>query len=173
MSIVAAIHRASYGLAAIGAVLVVLMMLQVILDILGKLVFRFPIPGTIEIVSHYYMVGATFLPMALVEIGRGHFIADMFKATLPPRVISAIDAFNGMVLVLVSALVTWRTLLNALEATQVGEHVRTAYFTIPIWPTRWFLPVSFALLAAVAFVHVLEHARAAAGAPAPRAAGKA
>ena len=43
------------------------MMLHITADVVGKFVFNRPLPGTIPIVSQYYMVIAAFLPLAMVE----------------------------------------------------------------------------------------------------------
>lgn len=145
-------QRLALALAGIGAVLIVLMMLQIFADVISRFVFSYPLPGTIEIVSHYYMVGSTFLPIALVHLERGHFFAESFKSLVSPRVIRALDGTNGLVLAFMAGLIAWRTLGTALESTAVNEQVQLSLFVIPTWPARWTLPVSFCLLTLVALL---------------------
>ncbi|WP_416391404.1 TRAP transporter small permease [Alloalcanivorax xenomutans] len=51
----------------IGGLAIALMMLHVTADVVGRFVFGTPIPGTITIVSHYYMIVAAFVPLAYAE----------------------------------------------------------------------------------------------------------
>jgi hypothetical protein len=41
----------------------------------------------------------------------------------------------------------WRTGAYALEFTEARESVQTAYFPIPTWPSRWFVPLGLGLMA--------------------------
>ena len=61
-----------------GGVLVMAMMLHIVADVLSKWLFNFPLDGTLEIVSHYYMVGLIFLPLAFVQQKGSHIVAEIF-----------------------------------------------------------------------------------------------
>ncbi|MCH9675152.1 MAG: TRAP transporter small permease, partial [Gammaproteobacteria bacterium] len=50
----------------VACVAVVLMMLHITLDVFMRWI-GFPIPATVTIVPHYYMLPIIFLPLALVE----------------------------------------------------------------------------------------------------------
>lgn len=158
-------RRLAYALAGIGGVLIVLMMIQVIADVLARLLFSFPLPGTIEIVSHYYMIGATFLPLAVIQLNEGHFAADSLRAFVSARAINGIDGIIGIAFALASGLAAWQTLQTAWESASVGEHVQNAFFVLPIWPARWCLPAGFALLAVIALVRAIRALRGTAAEP--------
>ena len=143
-------------LVRLGCLLVGLMALHVVLDVTGRYIFNAPLPGTVEFVSHYYMVGAIFLPLAYVQSRRGHFAAEIFTQRMPPRVLALLDAAVTLLTALLLAFLTWRTAAYALEFTQAGESVQTAYFTIPTWPSRWFVPVGLGLMALYAAVQALQ-----------------
>ena len=59
-----------------GGILMVLMMLQITLSVLGRYLISQPIPGTLEVVSSYYMVGVVFFPLwirgVVVVLGSCH-----------------------------------------------------------------------------------------------------
>jgi TRAP-type C4-dicarboxylate transport system permease small subunit len=143
-------------LVKMGCVLVGLMALHVVLDVTGRYVFNAPLPGTVEFVSHYYMVGVIFWPLAYVQSQRGHFVAEVFTQRMPPMVVRGIDATCTLVTALLLAFLTWRTAAYALEFTQARESVQTAYFTIATWPSRWFVPLGLGLMALYALVQALQ-----------------
>ena len=150
------LDKAAALLVKLGCVLVGLMAFHVVLDITGRYVFNAPLPGTVEFVSHYYMVGVIFWPLAYVQSRRGHFFAEVFTQRLPPLVVRIIDAICTLVTALLLAFLTWRTAAYALEFTQVRESVQTAYFTIPTWPSRWFVPLGLGLMALYALMQALK-----------------
>jgi TRAP-type C4-dicarboxylate transport system permease small subunit len=155
--------RAALALAGVGAVLIVLMMLQVMVDVVSRFLFALPLPGTIEIVSHYYMVGATFLPLALVQVERGHFAAETLRSLMPRRLNVALDGVNGLVVAAATSIIAWKSCGTAIDATEINEQVQLSLFVIPTWPSRWALPISFALMAVIALAGACRDFGAAAG----------
>ncbi len=143
-------------LVTLGCVLIGLMALHVVLDVCGRYIFNAPLPGTVEFVSHYYMVGIIFWPLAYVQSRRGHFFAEVFTERMPPLVVRAIDAICMLVTALLLLFLTWRTAAYALEFTEARESVQTAYFTIATWPSRWFVPLGLGLMALYALVQSLQ-----------------
>ena len=150
------LDKAAGLLVKLGCVLIGLMAFHVVLDITGRYVFNAPLPGTVEFVSYYYMVGVIFWPLAHVQSRRGHFAAEIFTQRMPPRVIALLEAIVTLVTALLLAFLTWRTAAYALEFTQVRESVQTAYFTIPTWPSRWFVPLGLGLMALYALMQALK-----------------
>ena len=150
------LENAAGLLLRLGCVLIGLMALHVVLDVTGRYVFNAPLPGTVEFVSHYYMVGVIFWPLAYVQSRRGHFAAEIFTQRLAPQVLVLLEAVVTLVTALLLAFLTWRTAAYAFEFTQVRESVQTAYFTIPTWPSRWFVPLGLGLMALYALVQALQ-----------------
>ena len=149
------LERAARSLVRLGCVLVGLMALHVVLDVGGRYIFNAPLPGTVEMVSHYYMVGVIFLPLAYVQSRRGHFVAEIFTQRMPPLVVAVLEAIVTLVTALLLAFLAWRTAAYALEFTQARESVQTAYFTIPTWPSRWLVPLGLGLMDLYALVQAL------------------
>jgi len=143
-------------LVKLGCLLVGLMAFHVVLDVTGRYVFNAPLPGTVEFVSHYYMVGVIFWPLAYVQSRRGHFAAEIFTQRLPRPVVAVLDAVGTLVVAVLLGFLTWRTAAYALEFTLARESVQTAYFTIPTWPSRWFVPLGLGLMALYALMQVVQ-----------------
>ncbi|NQU71342.1 MAG: TRAP transporter small permease [Rhodospirillales bacterium] len=128
-------------LAYIGGIFIVLLMIQVVLDVAGREIFGLPIDGTLEIVSFYYMVGVTFLPLAYVSHEEGHIMVEMFTRKLSRPRLAGLEAVIGiMCFALVVVLVTqsWDAALDSYETEEMWE---TSDDLITIWPSRFALPI--------------------------------
>lgn len=150
------LERAATWLVTLGAILVGMMALHVVLDVGGRYMFNFPLPGTVEFVSYYYMVGVIFGPLAFVQAQRGHFFAEIFTRRLPARTVAALDAICVLVTALLLGFLAWRTGAYAWAHTETRSQVQTAYYTIPTWPSRWMVPLGLGLMGLYALVQFLR-----------------
>lgn len=130
-----------------------LMMVHITADVALKYIFNWPIPGTLEIVSAYYMVAAVFLPIAVVELYRSSIAVDTLYQFLPRSL-----KFFSMILVFVtSALVyftlAWTSWGDALRSFAVGEVVM-GVISVSVWPSRFLMPVSLLLAGLVCLWHL-------------------
>ena len=139
----------------ISALLLLVMMVHVCADVGMKYVFNRPIQGTLEVVSYYYMVWAVFLPLALIEMTRSAVSVELFFNMFPrPMQILCI----ALVLLLCAATyaglarITW---LDALRSFSRGEVVMGPV-TVVVWPSRFILPISFALAGLVCLWHLIR-----------------
>jgi TRAP-type C4-dicarboxylate transport system permease small subunit len=132
-------------------VLLVLMMLHVSLEVVMRYVFNAPMVGTLETVSYYYMVGAVFLPLALVERRGEHIRVDLVVRFLPAGVQLGLYVFACLVGLAFFAMLFRQSLIDAWRAT-VGLETIMSNYIFYIWPSRWALPLGFlgALLAIAA-----------------------
>jgi TRAP-type C4-dicarboxylate transport system permease small subunit len=160
-----ALDRASYALAIVGGAAVILMMLQISADVAMKYAWNRTIVGTIEIISAYYMPAVIFLPLAAVEHGRRHIIVSLFTQRLGPRAVSAFDAFACLVGVVYTACLTWSGGAIAVLQTARLETLDVTFYDLPVWPTRWFLPLGSGLLMLYMLLHLVRDVRRALGKP--------
>ena len=125
-----------------------LMMLHITVDVIARTVFHHPLPGTGEITASYYMIAAAFLPLARVTLWDEHVSADIFVSAMSPRSRRISEVFVDLLSIAYVSAFVWQTWLSALSKTRRAEVWEIFY--LPIWPTRWLLPV-----AGVAMVLVL------------------
>ncbi len=142
-------------------VLTVLMMLHVTADVVGRYVFNSPIVGTLEIVSAYYMAGLSFLPLALITRERGHIIVELFTNWMSLRGRTLLDATVAILSLVYVAMFTWQTILIALEKTAIREAREAGTGFVPIWQSRWVVPVGFGLMAVYLFIYIIRDFRGA------------
>ena len=131
----------------IGCGAAALMMLQISADVAAKFLFGHPITATIEIVSTYYMVALVFLPLAFVDRTGGHIAADVLTKPMGPRLRAAVGWVMDLVVLITLAVLFWFTLNEAVRRTAEGEVWRSGQFLLPVWPSRWLLPLGSGMMA--------------------------
>ncbi|WP_319530186.1 TRAP transporter small permease [uncultured Cohaesibacter sp.] len=140
---------AVYG--AVGAAAIFLMMMHITADVIGKFVFNRPLPGTIPIVSQFYMVIAAFLPLAMVEKLTGHISVEVLYATFPKSVRGILTVLATALGVVVFAALTWATWGEAVKKFNIGAFSYEQGVKIPVWPSYFILPAGAGLLSLILF----------------------
>jgi TRAP-type C4-dicarboxylate transport system permease small subunit len=138
---------ASNALLILGAIIIGLMAVHVTADVSSRFLLNRPLPGTIEIVSLYYMVATIYLPLAYVQSRRQHIVVHQFTDWLPARARLALDAAVGLLATAVLALLAWRGVIEATRATEVGQESIAGVYSIASWPPRWFVPLGLGVMA--------------------------
>ena len=154
-----AITRASHALVLVCSLALVLMMLQVTLDVLGKYLLHEPLPGNETIVASYYMVAIVFLPLAWVEVRGEAIVVELIYnlASRPLRVLMA--ALGTGATVVCYGFLAWFLWAPAMHAYSIGEFDAGTWNVIT-WPSRFLLPLGLALGALIA---LLQFARVVTG----------
>lgn len=158
------IQKPSNLLAYLAGIAVIAMMMHVVADVLSREILSQPLDGTVEIVSFYYMVAVTFLPLAYVSHHEGHIMVELFTRGLKPRAMSILE----LVVLLVSlAFTVWMFTAAwdaALESYEDNEMWETSDDLIIIWPSRFLYPLGVLLMGIYLIYRVVDEARNAFGA---------
>ena len=133
----------------------VLMMLHVTADVTMRTVFNAPIEGTTEVVAGYYMVAIAYLPWAFVARNDNHIVAGIFKQIGTPTFDYWVEIGVKILTTTYVAIFTYQTFLAALQRTSAGEVWLAGTKYLPIWPTRWLLPLAGSLMIAHLVLRVL------------------
>ncbi len=144
-------NRVSSWLMFIGGFGVIAMMLNIVADVVAKLVWNAPIQGTVEMSSYYYMVALVMLPMAFVEIKDQQISVDLLFNHFPAWLHKLALICSCVAAAAILAVMTWRTGLDALRALRVGEVVMGGREVI-VWPSRMALPLGFGLASLAALL---------------------
>jgi TRAP-type C4-dicarboxylate transport system permease small subunit len=114
----------------ISAAAVAAMMVLTCADVILRL-FRFPIPGTYEMVG---FLGAVFVSFSLAKtsLDRGHIAVDFFVQRFPKRLRKKVYPINALLCSVLFAFAFWHCLLYALDSKQAGEVSLT--LQMPIYP---------------------------------------
>jgi TRAP-type C4-dicarboxylate transport system permease small subunit len=135
-----------------------LMMMHVTVDVTGRTLFNRPFSGTTEIVSAYYMVAAALLPWAWLARNNDHIMVELFTQTAPKRFNEWLDILVKIVTIAYVSLFSWQTCLRAIEQTRAGEVWEAAGRFIPVWPSRWILPIAGGLMVLYLILRVVSDA---------------
>jgi TRAP-type C4-dicarboxylate transport system permease small subunit len=122
------------------------MMMHVTVDVACRTLLNQPLTGTTEVVSAYYMVATCYLPWAHVARTDGHIVAGMFQRLGGPMVDFVLDVVVKLATIVYTALFTYETYLRADQQTRAGEVWQVGSGFIPVWPSRWMLPVAGGLM---------------------------
>ncbi|MBL3701236.1 TRAP transporter small permease subunit [Sulfitobacter sp. BDSS02] len=125
---------------------VALMMVQVTLDVAMRHLFGSPLPGTLTIVSYYYMVIAAFVPLALAEQRDAHISVEFVTDLMPKGVQRHLAGLMLLPTALVTAMLTWRTWEAALSAMAKGTAEISGATKIAVWPAYFALPLGAGLM---------------------------
>lgn len=132
-----------------------LMMLHVTVDVASRTLFNHPLPGTGEITATYYMIAVAFLPLAWVTLRDEHVTADIFVGNLPASARRVIAVFVDLLVIVYASAFVWQSWLSAMARTRRGEVWEILGGYLPVWPTRWFLPVAGAAMILVMVFRLL------------------
>lgn len=152
----AIVGRVASGLTVVGGLCVALMMLHVAAEIALRAAFNMPLPGTITIVSNYYMVVVAFAPLALLEQTDRHISVDIVAEVLPQTLRRVTGVLVRVLTVVVMALIAYRTGEEAISKTAIGAAITQGTSVIPVWPSYYALPIGAGAMAIVALLRLIE-----------------
>lgn len=150
------LERFSMALLWIAGVAITLMMLHVAADVVGKTVFHQPVTATLEIVAWYYMVATVFLPVAYIQVHKKHLMVELFTRHMERQSLAKLEGLIAVLGAVYVGTLFWLTLDQAIISTVDGELQDVTFFDLPVWPSRWFLPIA---VGAMAIIMVLQAIR--------------
>ena len=125
-----------------------LMMVHITADVASKFFFSHPLPGTIAIVSNYYMVAVVFLPLAFAERRNQHITVEILVERLPFLAQRRLNGLSAIYSAVLLGLLTWRGMQEALRKTDVGTFIIEQDVRIDTWPAFYLMPIGTGLIVA-------------------------
>ncbi|QGZ31132.1 TRAP transporter small permease [Stutzerimonas stutzeri] len=148
--------RLSDAAAVAVGVLVVMMMVHITLEVFLRLIFKQHLPGTMEVVTYYYMVACIFVGIFSCTMRDAHIRVDVFAQFFKGKLRSAVDIFGWLVIAGYFGIFSFGLYRQADRSWQKNETVDAILFELPIWPARWLALIAITL-AAIAAIIVLVH----------------
>jgi TRAP-type C4-dicarboxylate transport system permease small subunit len=133
-----------------------LMMVHVGADVTGRAFFNNPLQGTTEIVSGWYMVAICYLPWAWLTRHDNHIVAGVFERIGTARFGFWVEVWVKVVMLVYVSVFGWQTSLRAVQQTRAGEVWEAAGGFIPVWPSRWLLPLAALLMGIYLVLRILR-----------------
>lgn len=144
------------GLAVIGGLAILTLMVHVFADVALRNFFNQPVPATYEIVTHYYMVALAFVPLAWLERSGGMITVEVTGSLMGPRATWISDKIVAVISTAIYAGLAWVTFKTSLDTFAKGTFVMAQSLSIPTWPAYFLPPLGFALAAAVTISRIFE-----------------
>ena len=133
-----ALARLCGGLAVLGGLVLVALIVMTCLSIAGRALFSAPIPGDFELVEIGCAV-AVFAFLPYCQMTGGNVVVDFFTAKAPARARAAMDLAGNLMFTAIAALRTWRAVLGGQDLYRYSE--TTMVLAVPVW---WgFVPAVF------------------------------
>ena len=143
------------GWLAGGAVIV--MMVHVCIDVIGKYVFNAPVPGTITIVTQYYMPLLTFLPLAWVHRARGHIAVEVAARHFPGRLQHHLHYSAILLGILIFGLLAFTTLQEALQKQAINTFTMEQRIRVVTWPGYFFPVLGYGLVTLAMLIEYIAY----------------
>ena len=130
------IQRINYYLCLVGMFLLIPMMLLTAADVIGRAVWAWPIPGTVEICS-YMLAVFILLGLAYTHQVKGHVRVSMLVSRLPERAGLIMDAMTTLLSLFILSILAWQGWVVGIEERTVSDMLR-----IPQLPFRLLVSVA-------------------------------
>lgn len=130
----------------LGAAGVILLVLNVVVDVIGRLVFHAPFPGTIEYTTYWWMPMLALLAFAFTEQRQEHIKVTILLDALPLRFRQIVEGVFGVIataLVIALAYYSWESAVRAYDF----QEVTASSPPVPVWPFRFLAPLAMGMLA--------------------------
>jgi TRAP-type C4-dicarboxylate transport system permease small subunit len=140
----------------IGGLAIALMMVHITADVAGRYFFNSPLPGTITIVSYYYMSIAAFVPLAFAEQKDAHISVEVITERMPAWLRHNLERFAMLCSLVVFSFLAVRTFGEAQKKYSMGASIVQGNSDIPIWITYYMLPLGAGLMTLVVLYKLIN-----------------
>lgn len=139
----------------IGTICVVLMMLHVTADVIGRYFFNAPLAGTIVVVANYYMIVLVFISIGVAEEKKAHISVEFVTDLMPRKVQSGFSVFSNILTVAVISVLMIAGYTEAVKKTNIGATLVEGSQMIEVWQSYWAIPVGAALMVLIAAYRIV------------------
>ncbi len=148
--------RVTNVISIIGGLAIALMMFHVTFDVIGRYFFNAPIPGTITIVSYYYMSIAAFVPLAFAEQKDAHISVEVITEQMPAWMRNNLERLAFLCSLVVFSMLAVRTWGEAQRKFEMGASIVQGNSDITIWATYYMLPLGSGLMVLVVLYKLIN-----------------
>lgn len=137
---VRAIDRLNLVFFSVAAAVIVVLMLHMVVDVAGRFLFNKPIPGTLEIVTFWWMPIIVFLSLGWAQQRGEHITVTLLTERLSPAWRRFAESCGDVLSLVVVAILAWYTFEGALKGFEVGQS-SIGSVSVPIWPVKFIAAI--------------------------------
>lgn len=139
-------------LAVIAGFAIALMMVHISVDVALRYTTGAGLPGTLTIVSYYYMVMVAFIPLAYAEIKGAHIQMEILTDLLPNSGRIWVRGWLLLPTAITTGVLAWRGFDEALKQFSAGAIRIQGSTSIPIWPSYFALPIGVGMMTLIVLI---------------------
>jgi len=154
------VNLATRWLNWMAAAALIVVMLIVCANVIGRSFWETPVKGTVDIVS---LLGAIVVGWAIAytQVFKGHIRIDLLVERLPPRIQHIVDSVIDLIGFALFALISWETIIFAKANFEVGE--LSEVLKLPITPFASVVAIGCIALTLVLFIDLIKSVSKAVG----------
>jgi len=133
------INKVNKVVTFLGGLAIALMMIHISLDILARFLFNTPLPGTITIVAHYYMLIAIFLPLAYAEQTNSSIAVEILTTRFSHKAQHRVNGWTHLIIGATAFVMTSEAFKVAIKNYHSNTSVMQGDYTIITWPSYFIL----------------------------------
>lgn len=148
----------------IAAASILFIMLISVANVIGRYLFDYPVPGTVEIAA-VLLTLIIFLSISGVQRSEGHIGMDTLYELVKKRKTScyhALKTFHFSISFLIIGFIGCYFIPSMLESIEIHEWTNGPLF-IPLWPFKLSIFFGCALMCVRLFLQIIHHSRSALG----------
>lgn len=123
----------------IGGTILIVMMLLVSADVLGRYLFNAPLHGTNELVE-FLMVGLFYFTVGQAQALRTHIRVELLLSYFSPSLRIKLDIGSHLLGLFIFALIAWQSWRAARQAWVLGE-TTFGVILFPLFPAKILVPL--------------------------------
>ncbi|MGC8811410.1 MAG: TRAP transporter small permease subunit [bacterium] len=123
----------------IGGTILIVMMVLVSADVLGRYTCNAPLQGTNEVVE-FLMVGLFYFTVSHAQALRTHIRVEFLLTYLSPRLRIKLEILCHLLGLLIFTLIAWQSWRAALQAWKLGE-TTFGVILFPLFPAKILVPL--------------------------------
>lgn len=140
------VDRLTDVIAVAGAAGVVLLVLNVVIDVVGRLIFHAPFPGTIEYTTYWWMPMLALFAFAYTEKRQEHIKVTILLDALPLRFRQIVEGVFGLIATGLIVALTYYSWESAMRAYAFQE-ITASSPPVAVWPFRFVAVIAMGMLA--------------------------
>ena len=145
----AVLRRLCYWFGFLGSTIALFIAAMTLVSVIGRSVFKAPIPGDIEI-TQMGIALAISLCLPWCQLKGANIFVDFFTQKISNQNQRRLDAFGSLFLATMYVLLAWRTAIGAVAVKEAGE--TTMIISLPMWWAYACLAPGLALAALIALL---------------------
>jgi len=134
------IRQVNRFIAGVGACFLIPLMLITSVDVVGRDLFGYPIPGTVEL-SQYMLAVFILLGLAFSQQVKAHVAISLVTSRLPQRAQLLLSIIATLLCLFISCILVWQGWMVGVEERAVSDMLR-----VPQYPFRLIVSVAALLM---------------------------